>query len=73
MTTMEEQLLVSANFLAQKTIGKKNIFSIFLFQEVSLKRKIFLNFLPQKYMTNYGIVSMYSVTFMSQKNVASLQ
>jgi len=57
--------MVSTNFLAQKTIGKKNIFLIFWFQEMSLKRDIFVNFLPQKFMTKYGIVSTYSVTFVS--------
>jgi len=57
--------MVSANFLAQKTIEKKNIFSIFWFQEMSLKREILVNFLPQKFMTKYGIVSTYSVTFVS--------
>jgi len=57
MTTMEEQLyFFFTNFLAQKTIGKKNLFSNFWFQEMSLKREIFVNFLPQKYMTKYGIV-----------------
>ena len=40
--------IVSPNFLAQKTIGKKNIVSLSLFQEMSLKREIFVNFLPQK-------------------------
>jgi len=59
--------MVSANFLAQKTIRKKNIFSNFWFQEMSLKGEIFVNFLPQKFMTKYGIVSTYSVTFVSQK------
>ena len=61
------------NFLAQKTIGKKNLFSNFWFQEMSLKREIFVNFLPQKYMTKYGIVWNYSVTFVSQKILTCLQ
>jgi len=43
--------IVSTNFLAQKAIGNKNIFSKFLFQEISLKREIFINFLPQKIVT----------------------
>jgi len=59
--------MVSSNFLAQKTIGKKDIFSIFWLQEMSLKGEIFVNFLPQKFMTKYGIVSTYSVTFVSHK------
>jgi len=65
--------MVSTNILAQKTIGKKNIFSFFWFQELSLKREIFVNFLSQKFMTKYGIVSTYSVTFVSQKSLACLQ
>ena len=65
--------MVSTNFLAQKSIGKKNIFSIFCFQEMSLKREIFFNFLPQKFMTKYGIVLIYSVTFVSQKILTCLQ
>jgi len=59
--------------LAQKTIGKKNIFSKVWFQEMSLKSEIFVNFLPHKFMTKYGIVSTYSVTFVSQKILACLQ
>jgi len=65
--------MVSTNFLAQKTIGKQNIFSIFWFQEMSLRREIFVNFLAQKFMTKYGIVSTYSVTFVSQKILTCLQ
>ena len=47
--------------------------SIFWFQEMSLKGEIFVNLLPQKVMTKYGIGSTYSVTFVSQKNLACLQ
>ena len=65
--------MVSTNFLTQKTIGKGNIFSIFLFQEMSLKRDVFVNFLPQKFKIKYGIVSTYSVNFVSQKILACLQ
>ena len=53
---------VSTNFLAWK-----NIFSNFWFQEMSLKREIFVTFLPQKFVTKYGIVSRYSVTFCFRK------
>jgi len=68
MTTMEEQLYSFCQFLGpNKSLGKKNIFSNFLFQEMSLKREIFINFLPQKFMTKYDIVSTYSVAFVSQK------
>ena len=66
--------MVSTNFLAQKTIGKKNIFSIFYFISRNVfKREIFVNFLSQKFMTKYGIVSTYSVTFVSQKILTCLQ
>jgi len=34
---------------------------------MSLKGEIFVNFLPQKFMTKYGIVSTYFVTFVSLK------
>ena len=61
------------NFLDQKTIGKKNLFPNFWFQEMSLKREIFVNFLPQKFTIKYGIVSKYSVTFTPQKFLACLQ
>ena len=73
VTTMEEQLYGSYQFLAQKAIGKKSIFSNFWFQEMSLKGETFVNFLPQKLMTKYGIVSTYSVTFVSQKFLTCLQ
>ena len=65
--------MVPTNFLAQKTIGKKKIFSNFCFQEMSLKGEIFVNFLPQKVKIKYGIVSTYSVTFVSQKILTCLQ
>ena len=53
--------MISTGFLAQKTIGKKNIFSSFWFQEMSLKGGIFVNFLPQKFITKYVIVSTYCI------------
>jgi len=65
--------MISTSFLAQKILGKKNIFSLFWFQEMSLKGEVFVNFLPQKFMTKYGIVSTYSVTFVSQKILTCLQ
>jgi len=40
---------------------------------MSLKREIFVNFLPQKFITKYGIGSTYSVTFVSQKILTCLQ
>ena len=65
--------MVSTNFLTQKTIGKIFFLSNFSFQEMLLKRDIFINFLPQKFMTKYGIASTYSVTFVSQEILACLQ
>jgi len=74
ITTMEEQMYgFSEISWLKKIFGKKNIFSTFLFQEMSLERDIFVNFLPQKIMTKYGIVSTYSVTFLSHKILACLQ
>jgi len=40
---------------------------------MSLKMEIFVSFLPQKFMTKYGIVSTYSVNFVSQKILRCLQ
>jgi len=40
---------------------------------MSLKREIFVNLLPQKFMAKYGIVSAYSVTFVFQKILVCLQ
>jgi len=39
----------------------------FGFKKCLSKREIFVNFLPQKFMAKYGIVSTYSVNFVSQK------
>ena len=67
--------IVFANFMAQKPMGKRENVSkkkIF-FQEMSLKRDILANFLPQKFMTKYGIASTYFVTFVSQKTLVCLQ
>jgi len=74
ITTTKEQLYgFSEISWLKKIIGKKIIFSTFLFQEMSLEREIFINFLPQKFITKYGIVSTYSVAFLSQKILACLQ
>jgi len=56
-----------------KNHWEEKYFSIFWFQEMSLKMKIFVNFLAQKIIIKYGIISTYSVTFMSQKILACLQ
>ena len=61
-------------FLLKIPLGRRKFSQIFvLSQETPLKGDIFVNFLPQKFMTKYGIVSTYSVTFMSQKILACLQ
>jgi len=73
ITTMEEQIYGFYQFPGSKTIGKKNIFSNFWFQEMSSKGEIFVNILPQKFVTKYGIALTYSVTFVSQKILACLQ
>ena len=49
MTTMEEQLYVSTNYLAQKTIGKKNIFSMFLVSKNLFKKRDLCQFLASKF------------------------
>jgi len=73
ITTMEEQLYGFYQFPGSKNLWEDFFFLKFSFQEMSLKREIFINFLPQKFMTKYGIVSTYSVTFMCQKNLVCLQ
>jgi len=60
-------------FLSQKNYWEEKYLLDFLFQEMSFKGGIPVDFLPQKFMTKYGIFSMYSVTFMSQKNLTCLQ
>ena len=71
---MEEQLYSFYQFPDSKNHWEGIFFSIFfLFQEISLKREIFVNFLPQNFKINYGIVSTYSVNFVSQKNLTCLQ
>ena len=40
---------------------------------MSVKGEIFVNFLLQNFMTKYGTVSTYSVTFVCQKILACLQ
>ena len=70
---MEEQLYSFYQFPGSKNHWKENIFSIFWFQEMSFKKGDFVNFLPQKFMTKYGIVSTYSATFFSQKILVCLQ
>src|SRR4051812_7301369 len=73
ITTMEEQWIVFGNFPGSKNHWEENFLKSFFFQEMSLKGKIFVNFLPQKIMTKYGIVSTYSVTCLSQKILVCLQ
>jgi len=74
MTTMEEQLYGFYQFPGSKIHWEERYFLKFWFQLMSLKREIFVNSLPQKLMTKYGIISTYSVTFFpSQKILVSLQ
>ena len=73
MTTVEEQLYGFWKIPGSKNHWEEKYFLKFWFQEMYLKKKIFVNFLPQKFMTKYGIVSTYSVTFVSQEIVACLQ
>jgi len=73
ITTTKEQLYSFYQFPGSKTVQKKEKISIFSFQEMSLKREIFVNFLPQNFIIKYGIVSTYSVTFVCQKILACLQ
>jgi len=56
----------------KKTLWRKKISPFFGFKKC-LKKRIFVNFLLQKFITKYGIVSTYSVTFESQKNFTWLQ
>ena len=74
MTTVEEQLYSFYQFPGSKNYCEEIFFfSNFLFQEMSFKWEIFVNFFPQKFMTKYGIVSTYSVPFVSQKILTCLQ
>ena len=72
---MEEQFYSFYQFPGSKSHWEHKYFlkKKKLFQEISVKREIFVNFLPQKIMTKYGIVSIYSATFLSQKILACLQ
>ena len=65
--------MVFGKFPGSKNHWEEKNFSNFLVQEMSLKRETFVNLLPQKFMTKYGSVSTYSVTFVSQKILTCLQ
>jgi len=74
MTTMEKQLYGFYQFPDSKNQWEEFIFlKIFLSINIFKKGVLFVNFLPQKFMTKYGIVSTYSVAFVSQKTLACLQ
>jgi len=73
MTTMEEQLYGFSQFPGSKHHWEEKYFLNLLVSRNFFKRGIFFNFFPQKSMTKYGIVSTYSVTFVSQKILACLQ
>jgi len=65
--------MVSTKFLAQKTIGKKNIFSIFLVSRNVFKKGDFCQFLASNFVTKYGIVSTYSVEIANKCNSVFVQ
>jgi len=67
VTTMEEQLYGFYQFPGSKNHWEEISFLKFLVSRNIFEREIFVNFLPQKFMTKYDIVSTYSVTFVSQK------
>jgi len=73
MTTMEEQLYGFYQIPGSKNHWEEKYSLTFLVSRNSLKRDIFVNFLPQIFITKYGIVSTYSATFVSQKILACLQ
>ena len=73
MTIMEEQLYTFYQFPESKNHWEGKYFLNFLCFNNVLKRAIFVNFLPQKFITKYGIVSTYSVTFVSQRILICLQ
>jgi len=66
VTTMEEQLYGLCQFPGSKNHWEEKYILIFLVSRNISKKEIFVNFLSQKLMTKYGIVSTYSVTFVSE-------
>ena len=70
---MEEQLYGFYQFPHSKNHWKEKYFLKFLISRNVFKKGDFVNFLPQKFMIKYGIVSTYSITFVSQKFLACLQ
>jgi len=72
MTTIEEQLYGFYQFPGSKNHWGEKYFLDFLVSRNVFKRGDFVNFLPQKFMTKYGIVSTYSVNFVSHKILVCL-
>jgi len=74
MTTMEEQLYGFYQFPGSENHCEEKYFlNFFGFKKCLEKGSFFVYVLPQKFMTKYGIVSTYSVNFVSQKILACLQ
>jgi len=69
---MEGQLCNFHHFLDSKTHWKKNTFLTFCFKKF-FKRVTPINFLPQKFIVKYGILSTFSVAFVSQKILTYIQ
>jgi len=70
---MEEQLYSFYQFPDSKNHWEGKYFLEFFVSRNVFKKGDFVNFLPQKFMIKYGIVSTYSVTFVSQKILTCLQ
>jgi len=60
-------------FLGSKNHWEEKYFLNFLISRYVSKKEDFCQFLGSKIITKYGIVSTYSVTFVSQKNLTCLQ
>ena len=65
--------VISATFLIQKNTGKNFFFLTILVSRIFFKRVISIDFLPQKFTTKYGILSTFSVPFVSWKILTCLQ
>jgi len=74
MTTMEEQWYGFYQFPGSKNHWEEKHFLKFFVSRNVFKKGDFCQFLAsKKIMTKYGIVSTYSVTFVSQKILTCLQ
>jgi len=73
MTTTEEQLYGFYQFPGLKKHWEEKYFLHFLVSRNVFKKEYFCQFLASKFITKYGIVSTYSVTFVSRKFFTCLQ